>query len=96
MYYSEALNFLSNPSNFGGVRRKNWKKGNYIAFNNGEEFTMADGIVVQSKWGYYTQDGKSYPTLEELLSSEGIKDFKDDGEDSFETLEVITVYLDIY
>ena len=93
MNYTEALNLMMNLNS--GIRRKNWGKGKYIAYNKGQEISTADGPVLHSKWGYYTQDGKFYPTLDELLSSEGIEDFKDDGKDNFEIAEVITVYLDI-
>lgn len=96
MDYTEALNLMMNFNS--GIRRKNWEKGKYIAYSDGREIPTiptGDGSCAHSKWGYCTQDGKFYPTLDELLSSEGIEDFKDDGKDNFEMAEVITVYLDI-
>jgi len=93
MNYTEALNLMKDFNS--GIRRKDWKKGKYIAYNNGQEISTKDGPALHSKWGYYTQNGKFYPTLDELLSSEGIEDFKDDGRNNFEIAEVITVYLDI-
>ncbi len=93
MNYTEALNLMMNFNS--GIRRKNWKKGKYIAYSNRQEIHTGDGGCVYSKWGYYSQDGKFYPTLDELLSLEGIEDFKDDGKDNFEEAEIITVYLDI-
>lgn len=92
MDYTEALNLMMNFNS--GIRRKNWEKERYIAFSDGKEFALKDRAV-PTKLGYYTQNGKFYPTLDELLSSEGIEDFNDDERDAFEMAEVITVYFDI-
>lgn len=85
MNYIDALNLLKNGY---GIRRTSWEEGNFIAFDEGRKLSTKDGTVVYNR-GYYSQKGKIYPTLDDLLSSEGIEDFKDDGVDNFKTARII-------
>lgn len=85
MKYKDALNLL----NIGyGVRRENWEEGNFIAFDEGKVISTKDGSMYYGR-GYYSQKGKLYSTLDDLLSSEGIEDFKDDDVDNFKTAQII-------
>lgn len=85
MDFEKALILLNNGY---GVRRRSWEEGNFIAFSEGRKISTKDGLVDYNR-GYYTQKGKIYPTLDELLSSEGIEDFKDDRVDNFAAAPII-------
>lgn len=85
MTFKNALILLNNGY---GIRRTSWKEGDFIAFSEGRKISTTDGLVDYNR-GYHTQKGKIYPTLDDLLSSEGIEDFKDDGVDNFKTARII-------
>lgn len=64
------------------------KKGILSHLTKEKKISTKDGPILYNR-GYYSQKGQIYPTIDGLLSSEGIEDFKDDGVDNFKTAQII-------